>query len=68
MLDCEEIRLRAAIARVLAASDECWKPSDADQIWIEPQGRWVSPQSFDGSVYGSWTMKYGEITITVDAD
>jgi hypothetical protein len=68
MLDCEEIRVRAAIAKVMADNDNLWKPTDVERIWIEPQGRWLSPQLFKSAVYGSWELNYNKVAITVDID
>jgi hypothetical protein len=60
--------VREAIGAKLALLDDLWRTTDTDNIIVEDNGTWLSPQSFDGSLTGTWRMLGNDVTITINSD
>lgn len=59
--------VRNAVAAILGATDDCWKPQDAENVIVNADGTWCSPGTFD-SIYGGWVLKYNTVIVAVNTE
>lgn len=59
--------VRAVVSAILSATDDCWKPQDAENVIVNVDGTWCSPGTFD-SIYGTWQKKYSTMIVAVNTE